>query len=250
MYMSYFYKNLKSFQISSLALWSRRIALFAFVIAAFGIYLARSGKVPFIQAISVLGSAFFLSMIAIICAVFSFIIIWKTGISGLKSAYLGFFSSILLLIYPIYLVLKAFSLPILNDVTTDFNDPPNSIVSIYNADFASYQRKAYPDIQPIILDLNMQESMVIIQEAIKLNRISVLSISEFKMNITEANLIAIDYSYIMKMPEDVTIRLRSLGQETRIDIRSKSQIARHDFGSNATRIRSIIENIATIAKQR
>jgi uncharacterized protein (DUF1499 family) len=248
--MSYYYKSQKSFQISSLAIWSRRIALFAFIIAALGIYLARSGRVPLIQTIPVLGSAFFLSIIAIICAVFSFIIIWKTGISGLKSAYLGFFLSTLLLIYPTYLVLKAFSLPILNDVTTDFNDPPNGLESAYNADFASHQRIAYPDIQPIILDLNMQESIAIIQEAIKSTRLTVLNISELKMNITEANLIAIDYSYIMKMPEDVTIRLRSLGQDTRIDIRSRSQIGRHDFGSNATRIRLIIENIAVSTKQR
>ncbi len=244
----------KTFYISSLAIWSRRIALFAFAIAALGIYLAHSDKISLFQAIAVLGSAFFLSVIAIICAIFSFIIIWQKGKLGLKSSYLGFFSSILLLIYPTYLVLLAFTLPILNDVTTDFNDPPTSVENIYkstyNADFAIMQRKAYPDIQPIILDLNLEESLTLVQAAIKPTRLTILSVSEIKVNVTEANLKALEYSYIMKLPEYITIRLRYSGQETRIDMRSSSYIGRHDFGSNAARIRKLIENITSAAKQR
>lgn len=248
--MSYSYNN----QNSSLAIWSRRIALFAFCIAGLGVYLSRSGKIPMIQAIAVLGSAFLLSIVAIICAVFSFVIIWHTGKSGLKSAYLGFFSSILLLIYPTYLTLKAFSLPVLNDVTTDFNDPPDSTEKSdkrsYNSDFASLQRKNYPDIQPIILDLNLQESLALLQEAIKPTRLIILSGSELKINETETNLQAIEYSYSMKIPEYITIRLRSSGSQTRIDMRSSSYSGHHDFGSNAGRISNLIENIASTTKQR
>ncbi len=236
---------------SQLALWSRRIGLLALLIAGFGVYAARSNKLPHIQAVSVVGSALFLAVLAFMFAISSFNVIWRTGAAGLKSAYIGFFAALCLFAYPTYLALIAFSLPELYDVTTDFNDPPFIIIdgeiSPYDANFASAQRQAYADIQPIILDLNLDESLSLVQEALKPMRLTLINTVKTTKN---AHINALDTTLIMNLPEDVVIRLKAEAQETRIDMRSASRFGAHDFGSNAARLRKLIENIAAVSKER
>jgi hypothetical protein len=47
----------------------------------------------------------------------------------------------------------------------------------------------------------------------------------------------------MGFRDDVVIRVMPLGQGTRIDMRSASRVGTHDFGANASRIRSLFEDI-------
>ena len=49
----------------------------------------------------------------------------------------------------------------------------------------------------------------------------------------------------MGFPEDVTIRVRPLAGQTRIDIRSASRFGRHDFGGNAGRIQRFAQELQT-----
>ncbi|NBU21594.1 DUF1499 domain-containing protein [bacterium] len=54
---------------------------------------------------------------------------------------------------------------------------------------------------------------------------------------------AVDRSLVMGFPQDVTIRLRPLAGQTRIDIRSASRIGKHDFGDNARRIQRFAQEL-------
>jgi hypothetical protein len=47
----------------------------------------------------------------------------------------------------------------------------------------------------------------------------------------------------MGLREDVVIRVRADGQGSRIDIRSSSRYGSFDFGSNAARVRTLIDDI-------
>jgi uncharacterized protein (DUF1499 family) len=47
----------------------------------------------------------------------------------------------------------------------------------------------------------------------------------------------------MGFPADVTIRMRPLAGQTRVDVRSVSRIGRHDYGSNAQRIEKFAAEI-------
>jgi uncharacterized protein (DUF1499 family) len=49
----------------------------------------------------------------------------------------------------------------------------------------------------------------------------------------------------MGFREDVSIRVRSTEDGARIDARSASRYFRHDFGSNASRLKSLLEDIDT-----
>jgi len=48
---------------------------------------------------------------------------------------------------------------------------------------------------------------------------------------------------IMGFRDDVVIRISPLGQGARVDMRSASRFGDHDLGSNASRIRSLLEDI-------
>ena len=51
---------------------------------------------------------------------------------------------------------------------------------------------------------------------------------------------------IMGFRDDVVIRITPLGQGTRVDMRSASRFGDHDLGSNASRIRSMLEDIDVV----
>ncbi len=48
---------------------------------------------------------------------------------------------------------------------------------------------------------------------------------------------------IMGFREDVVVRVRADGDGARLDVRSASRYGTHDIGSNASRIRSLIDAI-------
>jgi hypothetical protein len=47
----------------------------------------------------------------------------------------------------------------------------------------------------------------------------------------------------MGFRDDVVIRIAPLGQGTRIDMRSASRFGNHDLGANASRVRSLLEDL-------
>ena len=47
----------------------------------------------------------------------------------------------------------------------------------------------------------------------------------------------------MGFRDDVVIRVSTMGQGSRVDLRSASRFGMHDFGANAARLRSLLEDI-------
>jgi uncharacterized protein (DUF1499 family) len=52
---------------------------------------------------------------------------------------------------------------------------------------------------------------------------------------------------IMGFRDDVAVRIRAVGQGARVDVRSASRYGRHDFGTNAARVRVLLDDIDDIA---
>ena len=59
----------------------------------------------------------------------------------------------------------------------------------------------------------------------------------------EAVIEAVARTPIMGFRDDVVIRVSPLGQGSRVDLRSASRYGLHDFGANAARLRSLLEDI-------
>src|SRR5258705_3682375 len=63
----------------------------------------------------------------------------------------------------------------------------------------------------------------------------------------EGHIEAIAQTLIMGFREDVSIRIKADGEDSRVDIRSASRYFDSDLGSNAARITKLIEDINTAA---
>ncbi len=59
----------------------------------------------------------------------------------------------------------------------------------------------------------------------------------------EGRIEAVARTAIMGLREDVVVRVRADGQGSRIDIRSSSRYGSFDFGSNAARVRTLVDDI-------
>ncbi|HEX3181362.1 MAG TPA: DUF1499 domain-containing protein [Beijerinckiaceae bacterium] len=241
---------------SRAALWSRRLALFSLAVGAIAVLLARSQAVDPTATLSVFAGAVLVACLALLFAGTAAVVIWRTGRRGAGTVASGVFLAALLLGYPAYLAAKAVQLPLLNDVSTDLVDPPQFSRSktalaarsqrtpeIPPPQVRQEQRLAYPNIQPILLDQEADEAYQLVLRAIAARGWKLVEQTPPGGRIGVGHIDAIDRTLIMGFPADVTIRMRPLAGQTRVDVRSVSRVGRHDYGSNAQRIEKFAAEI-------
>ena len=157
-------------ETSRLAIWSRRIALFSLAATFIAIIIVRSGALDIVPALSTLGGALVLAVVAILLAFGAGIVIWREGIAGARQAVAGLLIGCALIAYPAYLGIKASRLPAIYDITTDPIDPPQfdalarlrprdaNPVTYAGLYAAELQRQAYADIEPDDTNATPQEA--------------------------------------------------------------------------------------------
>ena len=247
--------------VSALALWSRRLAVFALLVLGVGVYLTRSQSVALAPALSVLAAGLCLAALAAMLGIASFVAIWRSGALGLGSAYTAFALALATLAYPAFVIVKSLTLPAIADISTDTTDAPAFSLSrqtmskrdgftpaAYPLRNAGVQSRAYPDIKPIVVQSNVEETFRLVLQALKPMRFVITEQVPAQRARDEATIEGVERSTVLRLPEDIVIRIRPYGQETRIDIRSASRIGSHDFGSNAERIARLTEAISDLAR--
>ena len=236
--------------VSDAALWCRRLAIFALLVGGVGVALTRARMVDVPAGLAVLASAIVLDLIALLLAGAACVSMWRTARRGVSLVIVGTTLAAALLAWPSWLAVQALRLPLLNDVSTDTLDPPafsrsRVAVAVRNgrvppttpAEYASLQRVAYPDVQPILVELDAEEAFAIALKAAQ-NR-GWLIVDRNAPSTGRSGLghiDAVDRTLVMGMPEDITIRVKPLAGQTKIDVRSTSRYGRNDFGGNAKRI--------------
>jgi len=133
------------------------------------------------------------------------------------------------------------TLPSINDITTDVDDPPAFETlggSAYPPAFADQQRAAYPDLGPLTLPLAPASAF---EEALAVARDLGWSIAAD--DATDGTIEAVAVTPMLRFKDDVAIRVRAEGDGVRIDIRSRSRLGRHDLGANAERIRTFLDRL-------
>ncbi len=240
--------------VSRLAIWSRRAAVFALALAIVAVLAARLAGVQPLGALAVFGAALTFALLAILFAAAAAVAIWRTGRRGAGQAAVGFALALALLAFPAYLAYRATTLPAINDISTDVAEPPSFMISLRAREARAgpppptsseatraAQRAAYPDIQPVMVDL----------EALQAYQLSLRIARDLGWRIVDstppnlrgdgvAHIEAIDRSLLFGFSDDIAIRIRPLANQTRIDLRSVSRVGKHDFGVNARRIRKFI----------
>jgi uncharacterized protein (DUF1499 family) len=245
------------------ALWSRRVGVFALAVAGVAAGLSRVGAVDPPGALAVLGAALILACLTGLLSATAFVVIWRTGRRGAGLAWLGLAMALLMLAYPAYLTWRAISLPIINDVSTDLETPPSFLMSAKgreargnrtppesSPETREAQRRAYPAVQPIMVDLETNDAYRLALEVAKASHWRIVDAIAPSVRESVGHVDAIAGSLIMGFPSDIAIRVKPSATQTRIDIRSVSRVGRHDFGVNARRIEKFAADIAEGAKER
>ena len=144
---------------SRLAIWARRCAFFALAATVLSILIVRSGILEIEPALATFAGALVFAVIGIVLAFGAFIVIWKDGSRGMGHAFAAIAIGLALIAYPAYLGYRAYTLPMINDITTDALDPPRfdvlarlrprGTVEYAGLYAAELQRKAYSDVEPL-----------------------------------------------------------------------------------------------------
>jgi len=253
--------------VSRLAVWARRIALFSLVATVIAVIVVRSGALEIVPALSTLAGALMLAVVAILLALGAFVVIWFEGAAGLPQALSALFIGLALIAYPAYLGIKASRLPAIYDITTDPIDPPqfDAIARLRPRDAnpiayeglyaADQQHTAYADIEPDLTDSTAQEAYDAAMKVIAKRKWRVVDARPPQAALPAANartppsasrdgrIEAIARTPILGFRDDVVVRVRATSDGARIDVRSASRYGRHDFGTNAARVRNLIGDI-------
>jgi uncharacterized protein (DUF1499 family) len=231
--------------VSRAAVWSRRTAVFALVTAGV-VAVARFANVDAGAALTVFGAALTLAFLALLLAGAAGVVIWRTGRRGAAQAGVGCILSLGLLAYPTYLTAIAQPLPMIADVTTDFSSPPAFMISAkarearlgqappnWNPADGDLQKEAYPEVQPIVVDLEPVEAYQLALRVAKDLGWRIVDSNPPNLRVDGvAQIEAIARSPLFGFADDIAVRVRPLASQTRIDLRSVSRVGRHDFGAN------------------
>jgi uncharacterized protein (DUF1499 family) len=238
---------------SRLAIWARRCALFALMATVLSILIVRSGILELVPALATYAGALLFAVLGIVLAFGAFVVIWKDGANGMGHAFTAILIGLALIAYPSYLGYLAYTLPMIYDITTDPIDPPRFDVlarlrSRGTAEYAGLyaaelQRKAYPDIEPLNVSVSPKDAYDMAIAAVVRRKWRVVVDRPPLPPRREGQIEAVARTPIMGFRDDVSVRVRSAPDGARIYVRSASRYGRHDFGSNAARIKALLEDI-------
>ena len=242
--------------VSGWASWSRNLAVFAVVAVVVSIVIVRFGFLEMKPALATFFGALACAGLSILVGLAAFVAIWHNGSRGMSRILLAFVIDAAVLAYPAYLALQYRKLPKIYDITTDPIDPPRfeALAPLRNGDgtntavyaglyAAEQQQKAYPDIEPVQLEIPTDRAYAIALRLVNRRKWFVVDERPPQPPRKIGRIEAIARTPIMGFREDVSIRVQPDGEDSRIDIRSASRYFDSAIGSNAARVNKRIDDL-------
>jgi uncharacterized protein (DUF1499 family) len=152
---------------------------------------------------------------------------------------------------PLSYLQYAETVPRIHDITTDLENPPEFIavrdareaapneVAYSGGETTRQQKKAYPDIQPLIVDATPERAF---DAALAQAREAgwAIAAQDARAGRIEATETSLWYGF----KDDVVVRIRETEDgRTRIDVRSASRKGISDVGANAARVRAYLDGL-------
>ena len=246
--------------VSGLATWSRNLAIFSVVAVVVSILIVRFGFLEVKPALATFFGALGLAGLSILLGLAAFAAIWQNGTRGMGRILLAFLIDAAILAYPAYLTYQYRKLPRIYDVTTDAIDPPKfealarlrtgegtnpaAYAGLYSAE---KQRAAYPDIETVELETPVDRANQMTLRLVNRRKWLVIDARAPQPPRRIGRIEAVARTPIMGFREDVSIRVTPDDEDSRVDIRSASRYFDTDLGSNAARVKKLIEDLNTAA---
>jgi uncharacterized protein (DUF1499 family) len=242
--------------VSSLASWARNLAVFSVVAVVVSILIVRFGFLEMKPALATFFGALACAGLSILVSFAAFVAIWRNGSRGMSRILLALLINAVVLAYPAYLALQYRKLPAIHDITTDPIDPPRfealsrlrsgdgTNTAVYAGLYsAEQQRRYYPDIEPVELEIPVQRAFDITRQLVTKRKWLVIDERPPLPPRRIGRIEAVARTPIMGFREDVSIRVTADGEDSRVDIRSSSRYFESDLGSNAARVTKLIDDI-------
>jgi len=172
----------------------------------------------------------------------------KTGQWSIAAA--GIIIGLIVVSVPSAVVLSARGTPPIHDITTDPDNPPAFVAILplragaanpsdyAGSEVAVQQRRAYPDIQPLVLRATAAEAF---DRALAVVRD--LGWEVVASDRSAGRIEAVDTTFWFGFKDDVVIRIAEIEGSARIDVRSKSRVGVGDVGTNARRVRTLLSRL-------
>lgn len=141
--------------------------------------------------------------------------------------------------------------PLLNDVTTDVDDPPpfvalfplraqaGAATAYPGPATARAQQAAYPDVRPLAVAKPPEAAFAAALDAAR--HLGWTIVAEEPAT---GRIEAIATTRLLRFNDDVVIRIRPAASGSTVDVRSASRVGRGDLGANARRIRAFAARMA------
>jgi Protein of unknown function (DUF1499) len=246
--------------VSRLASWSRNLAVFSVVAALVSVIIVRFGFLEIKPALATFFGALAFALLSMLFGIAGAVAIWQSGSRGISRILLAFLINAALLAYPAYLAVQYRRLPPIYDITTDPVDPPRfeALARLRTGDgtnpavyaglySAEQQRIAYPDIETVELEVPVQRAFELALRLVTKRKWLVIDERAPVLPRRIGRIEAVARTPIMGFREDVSIRVTADGEDSRVDIRSASRYFDNDFGSNAARVRKLIDDLNNAA---
>ncbi|MDP4025578.1 DUF1499 domain-containing protein [Methylobacterium sp. NEAU 140] len=239
---------------------ARRLAVFSLLTTLIALIVVRDPRADTGAALTALTAGLGVALLAVLAASFACVRVWQEGARGLGAALAGLFLAVVVLAYPAYAGLRALRLPAVSDISTDVDNPP--AFSRSRAAFAARagryppdpgtaardsQRAAYPQIAPLTLDIGADEAFELARQAAIKRRWQIVEAIRPGGRMGQGRIDAVARGLVLNLPDDVTVRVRPRADGARIDVRSAARLPGRDFGANADRIRSYLDDVANLA---
>jgi uncharacterized protein (DUF1499 family) len=240
--------------LSRKAVWSQRIALVFFLLFLITFGMHRFSQINTPVAMKLFGLTIGGAVTALLLGLAALAGIWREGYKGATRATIGSLLSVLMLALPLWSLPSLLMRPRIHDITTDVVSPPafQKITALRQANAnpviylnaAAEQAKAYPDVQPIVVNRSAAEAFAAVRQAA--TALSWKVIAEEPPVIGRSGTIeATDRTMIFGFTDDVVVRVTGDQAKSRIDARSSSRYGEHDLGRNAARLRNFFTEVKT-----
>jgi uncharacterized protein (DUF1499 family) len=179
--------------------------------------------------------------------------LWRGQRRGAPLALVALIVGLVVVGVPWQMKRAAQRVPPIHDITTDSDDPPRfadilplrkdapNATDYGGPDLAAQQQAAYPDIQPVTLRLTGPQAFAQARKAAEAMGWDIVA-----SNPEEGRIEATDTTRWFGFKDDIVIRVRARGDESRIDVRSVSRVGKSDVGKNAQRIRAYIRRLIEV----
>ena len=235
--------------------------LIGLILAAISGPLNRFGITGFLPALLALGVGGLLLVLGLVLAVLGLLVansralVFNKGRTGLAIV-----AALAVLGYLANTFMSTRGMPTLHEISTDLDSPPPFVAiraireqnpKLNPSDYVrelnmrgtkisvpDAQRKAFPDIQPILLAVTPDEAFRIVDQAV-----GDMGWEKVAAVAADGRIEATDRTRFFGFKDDVVVRIRPEGSGSRVDIRSKSRVGLGDAGTNARRVRALMAKI-------